>query len=85
MIRPATSMRASNIYIKRGDAGLGEVKRAFCAYETSGDRLSCCALWIEDGTIPKYLRNTRLKCDELEKPHKNATSVIVLPLWVSSS
>src|ERR1700680_4375867 len=50
-----------------------------------GYRLLCCALWIDDGAIPKYLRNTRLKCDELEKPHENATSVMVLPAWVSSS
>jgi hypothetical protein len=50
-----------------------------------GYRLLCCALWIDDGAIPKYLRNTRLKCDELEKPHENATSVIVFPPWVSSS
>ena len=49
--------------------------RADVGYETSGERLPCCALWIEDGTIPKYFRNTRLKCDELEKPHENATSV----------
>ena len=60
-------------------------KRTFCSYETSGDRLPCCALWIEDGTIPKYFRKTRLKCDELEKPHENATSVIVFPPWASSS
>ena len=50
-----------------------------------GYRLLCCALWIDDGAIPKYLRNTRLKCDELEKPHENATSVMVLPPWASSS
>jgi hypothetical protein len=48
-------------------------------------RLLCCALWIDDGAMPKYLRNTRLKCEELEKPHENATSVMVLPPWVSSS
>jgi hypothetical protein len=33
---------------------------------------------MEDGTTPKYLLKTRLKCDELEKPHEKATSVIVL-------
>src|SRR5713226_8331748 len=55
------------------------------SYEASGNGLPCCALWMEDGTIPKYLRKTRLKCDELEKPHENATSVTVLPAWVSSS
>ena len=38
-----------------------------------------CALWIDDGTTPKYFRNTRLKCDELEKPQENATSVMVFP------
>jgi hypothetical protein len=42
-------------------------------------------LWIEDGAMPKYFLNTRLKWDELEKPHEKATSVIVLPPWVSSS
>jgi hypothetical protein len=41
--------------------------------------------WIADGTIPKYFRNTRLKCDELEKPQAKATSVIRLPPWASSS
>ncbi len=35
--------------------------------------------------MPKYFRNTRLKCEELENPHENATSVIVFPLWLSSS
>ena len=42
-------------------------------------------LWIEEGTTPKYLRKTRLKCDELEKPQENATSVMVLPACVSNS
>ena len=51
----------------------------------SGEGPPCCALWMADGTNPKYLRNTRLKCDELEKPHENATSVMVFPAWVSSS
>jgi hypothetical protein len=46
---------------------------------TSGDRLACGALWIADGTTPKYFRNTRLKCEELEKPHEKATSVMVFP------
>jgi hypothetical protein len=40
---------------------------------------------MDDGTIPKYLRKTRLKCDELEKPQEKATSVMVFPAWVSSS
>jgi hypothetical protein len=42
-------------------------------------------LWIDEGAIPKYLLNTRLKYEELEKPHENATSVIVLLPWVSKS
>jgi hypothetical protein len=69
----------------KSDARFWRANRTFRAYEASGDRLPCCALWIEDGTIPKYLRKTRLKCDELEKPHENATSVIVFPPWASSS
>jgi hypothetical protein len=49
-------------------------------------RLPDYDLWrIEEGTTPKYFLNTRLKCDELEKPQEKATSVIVLPPWVSSS
>ena len=35
--------------------------------------------------MPKYLRNTRLKCEEEENPQENATSVMVLPAWVSNS
>jgi len=35
--------------------------------------------------MPKYFRNTRLKCEELEKPQANATSVIRFPACVSSS
>jgi hypothetical protein len=64
---------------------ISAAKRASCTQETSGEGLLCYALWMEEGTIPKYLRKTRLKCDELEKPHENATSVIVFPAWVSSS
>src|SRR5690349_12097472 len=39
---------------------------------------SCCALWMDDGCMPKYRLKTRLKCEELEKPQEKATSVIVL-------
>src|SRR5262249_31745854 len=53
--------------------------------EASGKGPTGCALWMAEGTKPKCFRKTRLKCDELEKPHENATSVIVLPLCVSSS
>jgi hypothetical protein len=34
---------------------------------------------MADGETPKHFRNTLLKCDELENPQENATSVIVLP------
>jgi hypothetical protein len=53
--------------------------------EASGNGSAQCALWMAEGTNPKCFRNTRLKCDELEKPHENATSVIVFPFWVSNS
>ena len=62
-----------------------ETGRVLRAREAQLAELPCWALWIEDGTTPKYFRNTRLKCDELEKPHEKATSVMVLPAWVSSS
>jgi hypothetical protein len=34
---------------------------------------------MADGETPKHFRNTRLKCEELENPQENATSVIVFP------
>jgi hypothetical protein len=40
---------------------------------------------MDEGTIPKYFLKIRLKCEELEKPHENATSVIVLLPGISSS
>jgi hypothetical protein len=58
---------------------------ALVRQEASGNGSAQCALWMAEGTNPKCFRNTRLKCDELEKPHENATSVIVFPFWVSSS
>lgn len=51
----------------------------------SGDTPPCCPLWMAEGATPKHFRNTRLKCDELEKPQENATSVIVFPACASSS
>jgi hypothetical protein len=58
---------------------------ALVRQEASGNGSAQCALWMAEGTNPKCFRNTRLKCDELEKPHENATSVIVFPFWVSNS
>jgi hypothetical protein len=49
------------------------------------ERPSCKLLCTADGATPNHLRKTRLKCEELEKPQENATSVIVLSPCISSS